>query len=97
MGRRRFDHLVMAISVAVGTPIPRYELWLHLHELGCDPEALSRRMALAFCDGPVTGFLAERGIRLGRRAARRLLREVERFEPEWLDPEERFAETDEAR
>lgn len=96
MGRRRFDHLVMAISVAVRVPIPRYALWLHLHELGCNPEALTREMALAFCDGPLSGFLAERGLHLRRRAARRLFREVDRFDPDWLDPEERLAEIDEA-
>jgi hypothetical protein len=85
----------MSISVALRVPIPRYALWLHLHELGCNPEGLTREMALAFCDGPLSGFLAERGLRLTRRALRRLCKEVERYDPQWLDADEQLAEIDE--
>jgi hypothetical protein len=90
VSRRRFDHMVMEISLAVGANIPRYELWLRLHELGCDPEELSAALAAAFCDGPLHVFLAEFGFHLGRRARRRLLRAVERFDPELPTPDERL-------
>ena len=89
--RKRFDHLVEEISLAVGQPIPRYRLWLRLHDHGCDPEALSVRMALAFCDGPLAGFLAEEGLKLRFRARRRLRREVELFDPSAPRPEDSLA------
>lgn len=91
MGRRRFDHLIVELSVAAGRRLPRYALWLALHEAGWNPERLSRDGALAFCDGPLEPFLARRGLRLTRRAARRLRRAVARFDPRVLRPEERFA------
>gem|GEM_PF-1048431 len=89
--RRRFDHLVMELSVAVGCVLPRYALWLRMRESGINPEALSREEALAFCDAPVTAFLGERGLALPIRARRRLLRAIERFDPSVLSPYERFA------
>lgn len=91
MGRRRFDHLFVEVSLAVDALVPRYALWLHLHELGWDPDALTRDQAAAFCDGPLRGFLAERGFRLSQRAARRLRRSVERYDPRVRAPEEHFA------
>ena len=84
--RRRFDHLVMEISLAVGRPIPRYPLWLRFHEHGCDPELLTDAIAVAFCDGPLAGFLAENGFTLSRRGLRRLRRAVARFEWPVLRP-----------
>ena len=62
-----------------------------MHELGWDPEDLSRSDVIAFCEGHLNGFLAARGLRIGRSAARRLLRAVRRFNPMVLTPEERFA------
>ncbi len=91
MRRRRFDHLFTEIALASGQRISRYQLWLHLHHLGCDPELLSREAAIAFCDEPLTEFLADRGIRLGPRRQRRLLRNVERYDPLVPTPEETFA------
>lgn len=91
MSRRRFDHLVVEVSLAVGMRIPRYDLWLRFHELGCDPEALTPQMAAAFCDGPLHGFLAEFGLHLDRRARRRLMRAIERYDPTIPSPEERLA------
>ena len=90
--RRRFDHLVVELSVAVGCVLPRYALWLRMHESGLNPEHLSREQALAFCDAPVTAFLGERGLALPSRARRRLLREIQRFDPNVLSPYERFAQ-----
>lgn len=91
MGRRRFDHLVIEISVAVGRRVPRYALWLRLHELGWDPEELSREAALAFCGAPLSGFLGERGLALAPRPRRRLERSVARFDPSVPTPCETFA------
>lgn len=91
MDRSRFDHLAAEVSVAVGERIPRYPLWLRLHELGADPEALSRRAAIAFCEGPVLRFLVEHGLWLTPRAQRRLIRSVERFDPTRRSPADRLA------
>lgn len=89
--RRRFDHLVTELSVAVGCRLPRYALWLRMHESGLNPEALSKNEALAFCGAPVAAFLGERGLCLPLRAQRRLQRAIERFDPAVLSPDERFA------
>jgi hypothetical protein len=88
MSRRRFDNLVAEISVAVGARVPRYDLWLTLHECGADPESMTSRMTLDFCEEPLTEFLAERGLHLNMRSRRRLLRAVERYDPDRLTPEE---------
>jgi hypothetical protein len=81
VGRRRFDHLFAEVSLAAGRLVPRYPLWLALHEAGCDPEGLSRAAALSFCRSRLPRFLREHGLALRPAAARRLLREVERFDP----------------
>lgn len=91
MSRRRFEHLLAEISVAVDAQISRYALWLELHEHGMDPEALSRGAALAFCRGPLQDFLDARGHALPERQRRRLLRSVWRFDAERPTPEERFS------
>jgi hypothetical protein len=90
MKRRRFEHLLAEISVSVGAPVSRYGLWLHLHEHGMDPEALSRTTAVAYCRGPLRDFLAGQGYLLRERPLRRLLRSVERFDADHLTPEERL-------
>ena len=89
--RRWFNHLVVELSVATGCVLPRYALWLHMRECGLDPEHLSKEEVLAFCDAPVTAFLAERGLYLPIRARRRLLREIKQFDPTIPTPYERFA------
>ena len=81
MSRQLFNHLFVELSVCVGTRIPRYALWLRLHDLGCNPEALRLSDALAFCDGPVDGFLADRGFSLSRRARRQLRKSLTKFDP----------------
>jgi hypothetical protein len=91
MSRSRFDHLEAEVSVAVGRRIPRYALWLRLHDWGADPEALSREQALDFCDGPLHAFLVEHGFWLSPRTRRTLVRAVARFDPTRPSPEERFA------
>lgn len=91
MPRTRFDHLAAEVSVAVGALIPRYPLWLRLHELGADPEALSRQQAVDFCRGPLIHFLVDRGYWLSPRARRRLVRTVERFDPDRPTPADRLS------
>jgi len=86
--RTRFDHLAVELSVAVGALIPRYALWLRLHELGQDPETLSGEAAAAFCGGPAKHFLAEHGYGLSWGARRRLVRSVARFDPARPTPEQ---------
>jgi hypothetical protein len=88
--RSRFDHLAAEVSVAVGVAIPRYPLWLRLHELGSDPEDLSREDAVDFCAGPLIQFLMDRGYWISPRARRRLVRTMERFDPSVPSPAERF-------
>lgn len=86
MRRRRFEHLVLELSVAVGRQIPRYALWLRLGELGWNPEALSRRAVMRFCDEHLLQFLEECGATLTARKARRLRRKLERFDPRHPGP-----------
>ena len=86
--RTRFDHLVAELSVAVGALVPRYPLWLRLHELGQNPETLSGEAATAFCGGPARSFLEEYGYGLSWGARRRLMRSVGRFDPARPTPEQ---------
>ena len=79
--RQRFDHLVEELSFAVGAPVHRYRLWLRLHEHGVNPNSLTARMAVAFCDGPLASFLAEEGLELYGRSKRRLRKAVLYYEP----------------
>ena len=81
MSRQLFNYLFVELSVSVGIRINRYALWLHLHDLGWDPEALRLTEALAFCDGPLDTFLADRGYTLSRRARRRLRKAMAKFDP----------------
>ena len=92
MDRRRFDHLVEQISLAARRGIPRYRLWLRLHELGWNPEHLTRHAVLAFCERPLVDFLADRGLILRPHELRRIRRSVNRFDPAIPTPYERMAE-----
>ena len=74
--------------MAAGVRIPRYDLWLWIHKHGCDPETMTARASVAFCDGPLSRFLAERDLQLSPRARRRLLRAVARYNPDVPSPEE---------
>lgn len=91
MSRSRFDHLAAEVSVAVGARIPRYPLWLRLHELGADPETLSREDAIDFCEGALVHFLVDHGYWLSPRARRRLVKIVARFDPQQGSPADRLA------
>ena len=92
MDRRRFDHLATELAVAVRSPVPRYALWLQLHDQGLDPESLTRAQAIGFCKASLRRFTSEQGLRLGFRAHRRLVREISDFDPERDTPADRFGE-----
>jgi hypothetical protein len=59
--RRRFDHLIIEISLALNQNLPRYPLWITFKELGMDPEFLTREAVIEFCDEHLTDFLAHLG------------------------------------
>ena len=89
--RRGFDLLFTEISVAVGSCIPRYPLWLRLHALGYDPERLDRASVRAFCGEPLEAFLFEYGVCLPERELLRVRRRVSLFDPDVPTPYERMA------
>jgi hypothetical protein len=88
VSRRLFEYLFVELSVSVGTRIPRYALWLHLHDRGWNPEALKTADVLAFCDGPMESFLADRGFSLNQRAKNRLRKSLAKFDPLHPQPHE---------
>jgi hypothetical protein len=89
--RRVFDHLHAELSVEVGRVVPRYALWLRLRAAGLDPERLTSAQGLAFCRRHLPAFLGELGLSLAPRPARRLEREIGRFDPTRPTPYERAA------
>lgn len=91
MERRRFDHLYVELSVALGELVPRYALWLRIGELGGNPETLERDAALSFCREHLQTFLAEHALALSARALKRLVRAVARFDPRQPTPEEQLS------
>jgi hypothetical protein len=92
VSRRRFEHLVVEISLAVEQNIPRYRLWLQMHDLGWNPENLDIEEALSFCDNNLRIYLAECGLKMSSRSVRKLRREIGRFDPNIITPFERMAE-----
>jgi len=74
--------------VILGRALPRYPLWLRLHEAGFDPERISRDELVAFSGPPLEHFLAEQGLVLSQREQRRLERSLLRFDPSLPTPEE---------
>ncbi|MCH7709394.1 MAG: hypothetical protein IH884_12965 [Myxococcales bacterium] len=91
MTRKRFDHLHVEVSLALGVCLSRFALWLALHEEGHDPEHLTRQAAVAFCGAPLQRFLAERGQRLSLRDRRRVEKAVSRYDPSHPTPAEVMA------
>jgi hypothetical protein len=89
--RRGFDLLFTELSVAVGSLIPRYPLWLRLHALGYDPERLDRASVLAFCGEQLEAFLFEYGVYLPRREMQRVRRRIRSFDPDLPTAYERMA------
>ena len=91
MDRRRFDHLYVELSVALDRLAPRYALWLHMADVGLDPERLSRSDVIRFCRDHLADFLARQGLALRERQARRLGRRMARFDPGHPTPYEHMA------
>jgi hypothetical protein len=90
--RRRFDHLILELSLALDRNLPRYPLWITFKELGVDPDYLSREVVVEFCDEHLGTFLGHLGCALTPRQQRRLRRAVERYDPALPTPYERMAE-----
>jgi hypothetical protein len=74
--------------------MPRFRLWLFLREQDADPEGLSLRDALTFCDEGVVQFLAAEGLSLSRWQRRNLRRSISGFDPELTTPDEILARLD---
>ncbi len=74
--------------MAVGQLVPRYGLWLRLHELGWDPATLSSESLLSFCDHHLASFLGEHDLALCERKRRSLRKRLRRFDPRYPSPEE---------
>jgi hypothetical protein len=89
--RRGFDLLFTELSVAVGSLVPRYPLWLRLHALGYDPERLDRASVLAFCGEQLESFLFEYGVYLPKRELERVRRRISSFDPAVPTAYERMA------
>ena len=90
VSRKLFNHLFVELSVSIGKRVPRYALWLELHDLGWDPESLCVPEAIAFCDGPMEAFLNDRGMKISRRAHKRLRKDLASFDPSRPLPQEIF-------
>jgi hypothetical protein len=89
--RRRFDHFVIELSLALGRNLPRYPLWITFKEFGADPDFLSREVLMEFCDEHLSEFLAHLGHALTPRQFRHLRHTIARFDPEIETPYERMA------
>jgi hypothetical protein len=79
--RRRFNHLFEELSVALDQLAPRYALWLHMGEVGLDPDRLSGGDVESYCHLHLTGFLEAHDLTLAPRLRRRFERTVIRFDP----------------
>ena len=88
MNRRRFDHLVVELSVSAGELVPRYALWLRLQDLGCDPVGLEREDVRRFIDDHLADFLVREELAIAPREVRRLRKRLLRYDPRHPTPEE---------
>jgi hypothetical protein len=91
MGRRRFDRLVLELSLALDRRVERYSLWQAVHGAGFDPERWSGAEAERFCTLELPRWLRRNGYALAEPRLLRLTRTVGRFDPRQLTPEEHFA------
>jgi hypothetical protein len=91
MKRRRFDHLVVELSVALDRWVARYALWQAVKEAGYDPESWSGPEAQRFCTIELPRWLRRSGQTVSEARLQKLARSVARFDPALLTPEEHFA------
>jgi hypothetical protein len=88
MERRAFDHLYAEISVFVGRPISRYDLWLAVWNHGGDPDELSRESVRRFVAEGLSAVLREEGVTSSPRSRRTLVSALLAFDPRFPTPEE---------
>ncbi len=86
MSRRRFDHFYIELCCALDRRVPRYSLWLELHERGLDPEQLSRTALLTFFDGHLDAFVACQGKAFEARSRRGLRNCLASYDPRVATP-----------
>ena len=91
MNRRRFDRLVMELSVLLDRWVARYALWQAVREAGYDPESWSGAQAERFCTVHLPRWLRLQGHTLAEARIQKLARSLGRFDPALLTPEEHFA------
>jgi hypothetical protein len=91
MERRRFDRLVVELSVALDRWVPRYALWQHVHDAGLDPERWTGAQAERFCLLELPRWLRRQGFALAEPRLAKLARTIGRMDPALLTPEEHFA------
>lgn len=91
MKRRRFDHMVVELSVALDRWVARYALWQAVKDAGYDPECWSGPEAERFCTLELPRWLRRSGHALPEPRLEKLARSVARFDPVLLTPEEHFA------
>jgi hypothetical protein len=91
MGRRRFDRLMMELSVALDRWVPRYPLWQAVHAAGFDPERWTGPEVERFCMRDLPRWLRMNGYSLSETRVVKLARSCARFDPSHLTPEEHFA------
>ncbi len=90
MRHLRFERLYRALCDELFVRLPRYRLWLALHELGVHPERIDPVGVMRFLDEGLDDFLRAHGVAVSPRRARRLRRRMARFDPSHPSPEERL-------
>ena len=91
MKRRRFDHMVVELSVLLDRWVARFALWQAVKEAGYDPESWSGTQAERFCTIDLPRWLRHQGQAVPEARLARLARSVARFDPALPTPEEHFA------
>ena len=91
MFRRRFDRLVLELTVALDRPLPRYPLWQAVHDCGLDPERWTGAEAERFCRVELPRWLRRHGYALNDARIVKIARTLARFDPTVLSAEDHFA------
>jgi len=91
MGRRRFDRLVVELSVLLDKRLPRFALWQAVHDAGQDPEQWTGPQAERFVSVELPRWLRRQGYTLPESRLLKLARTLARFDPALPTPEEHFA------
>jgi hypothetical protein len=89
--RRRFDRLVVELSVMLDRWVARYALWQAVKEAGFDPETWTGAEAERFCTMELPRWLRRQGQSVPESRLLKLGRTLARLDPALLTPEEHFA------